>query len=52
MKITQQEWTRRNFLVSLAGASSAMILTPFSSWANDEIDPRVAGIVAQTMSID
>jgi membrane dipeptidase len=52
MKITQQEWTRRNFLVSLAGASSAIILTPFSSWANDEIDSRVAGIVAKTMSID
>lgn len=39
-------------MASLAGVSSALLLNPVVLWADDEIDPRVAGIVAKTMAID
>jgi membrane dipeptidase len=45
--------TRRQFL-SLAAktAGAAMVLSPRSSWAEDNTDPRVADIVARTIGID
>lgn len=52
MKSIQEEGSRRKFLLSLAGVSSSMLLRPSSLWAMDEIDPRVAKIVANTMAID
>ncbi|MDO7850425.1 dipeptidase [Hymenobacter convexus] len=48
----QPTWTRRNFLLTTAGASAALLLTPLSAWAIDEVDPRVAALVAATMGID
>lgn len=48
----KQEWSRRKFIYSLAGAGAAMTLNPMRLWAADEIDARVAGIVARTMGID
>lgn len=47
-----QEWSRRNFITALSGAGAAMILTPHLSWAVNQVDPRVAAIVARTIGID
>ena len=52
MKLKQEDFSRRKFMASLAGVSSALLLNPVVLWADDEIDPRVAGIVAKTMAID
>ncbi len=46
------KWSRRDFVAALAGTSAAMALSPFSSWAIDKVDPRVAAIVAATIGID
>lgn len=48
------------FILSLTGVGSALIVNPVLSWANsvrpesaeEEIDPRVAKIVAKTMAVD
>ncbi len=48
----QTQWSRRNFLTAVAGASAAIILSPLASWAIDDIDPSVSKIVANTMGID
>jgi len=45
-------WSRRDFLLTAAGASAAVLLNPLSAWAIDEADPRVAALVASTMGID
>ena len=49
----QASRTRRQFL-SLAAktAGAAMVVSPRSSWAEDNTDPRVADIVARTIAID
>jgi len=49
----QQIWSRRKFLrtITVAGGSAAMI-TPLAAWVVDEIDPRVAKIVAGSIGID
>ncbi len=52
MEQTQQEWSRRKFISTLTGTGAAMILNPMFSWASDEVDPRVAAIVAKTIGID
>jgi membrane dipeptidase len=48
----QNDWSRRQFMVALTGAGAAIFINPFSSWATDEIDPKIAAIVAKTISID
>src|SRR6218665_817967 len=47
-------WSRREFLaaLSVAGAGTAFLANPFTAWAIDDIDPRVAKIVADTIGID
>ncbi|QEC78230.1 dipeptidase [Mucilaginibacter ginsenosidivorax] len=54
MKKFQPTWSRREFLaaVTLAGAGTAIMLNPLAAWAIDEVDPRVAKIVADTLGID
>ncbi|MFN8348245.1 MAG: membrane dipeptidase [Spirosomataceae bacterium] len=60
MRLSQEEWSRRMFILSLTGVGSALIVNPVLSWANsvrpesaeEEIDPRVAKIVAKTMAVD
>jgi len=55
MRKLQRRWSRREFLtaLTLAGASSAMMLNPLTAWAlDDDIDARVAALVAATMGID
>jgi membrane dipeptidase len=49
----QQTWSRRNFLTAVAGKGASIMLSPLFAWAmTDEIDPRVAAIVAATIGID
>lgn len=49
----QSEWTRRKFLFAISGASAAIILNPFSSWASlSDDEKKVAKIVAKTLGID
>ncbi|WP_369764857.1 dipeptidase [Flavobacterium sp. WC2429] len=47
-------WSRRQFIISATGAGTAIVLSPFSSWASSskEFDPRIAKIVAKTFGID
>jgi membrane dipeptidase len=47
-------WSRRIFLMSLAAASAGTAITcsPLLSWALEDMDPRVAKIVADTLGID
>ena len=52
MEKSQQEWSRRKFINMLTGTGAFMILNPRLSWAVDEIDPRIAAIVAKTTGID
>jgi membrane dipeptidase len=49
----QTNWSRRRFLaaMSVVGAGT-MMLNPLTAWAFDDIDPRVAKIVADTIGID
>ncbi|WP_228085007.1 membrane dipeptidase [Mucilaginibacter sp. JRF] len=49
---TQKIWSRRNFLTTIAGTGAFVALNPFAAWATDDIDPRVAAIVAATIGID
>ena len=48
----QIKWSRRELLATLTGAGAAMVLNPLLAWAVDELDPRVASIVAKTIGID
>jgi membrane dipeptidase len=52
MNICQKNWSRRQFITNVTGASAALFINPFSAWTNDEIDPRIAAIVANSFSID
>jgi len=49
---SQSAWSRRSFITALAGTGAAIMLNPLATWAIDEIDPRVAAIVAATIGID
>jgi membrane dipeptidase len=49
---SQAKWSRRELLTTLTGAGAAIMLNPLLAWAVDEVDPRVAAIVAKTMGID
>ncbi len=51
MKV-RTEWSRRQFLANVAGVGATMMLNPLATWAIDEMDPRVAAIAANTISID
>lgn len=48
----QNQWSRREFLTSVAGASAAIMLNPLAARGIEEPDPRVAKIVAETIGID
>ena len=48
----KNEWSRRNFIGTVAGMGATIILKPLSSWAAREVDPRIAAIVARTIGID
>ncbi|MFT3935051.1 MAG: membrane dipeptidase [Chitinophagaceae bacterium] len=44
--------SRRWFINTMSGAGGALMLNPFFSWTIDEVDPRVAAIVAKTIGVD
>ena len=48
----QTQWSRREFIASVAGAGAAIMLNPLAAWATDELDPRVTKIVDDTIGID
>lgn len=52
MKTFRPKFSRREFITTVSGAGAAMMLSPFSAWATDEIDPRVTALVASTIGID
>lgn len=45
-------WSRRDFITALTGTGAALMLNPLASLAFDDIDPRVAAIVAASIGID
>lgn len=47
-----QEWNRRSFLLTMGGAGTALFLNPLLSWAGNDFDPGIAGIVERTFGID
>lgn len=51
---SQPTWSRRKFVtsVAVAGAGTAIMMNPLAAWAFDELDPRVAAIVAGTIGVD
>ncbi|MDH4460494.1 MAG: membrane dipeptidase [Flectobacillus sp.] len=49
---TQQQWSRRKVIATLAGVGTTLMVNPFLSWADDEVDPRIARIVAKTIAVD
>lgn len=54
MTNSQPLWSRRKFLAAtvVAGAGTALMMNPLAAWALDDIDPRVAAIVAGSIGID
>jgi len=52
MAIFDQEWSRRKFITRVTGAGAAIMVSPYLSWAVNEIDPKIVAIVAKTMGID
>ncbi len=51
MSRNNQGWSRRKFISTIGSTGAAMMLLPHFSWA-ENIDPKVAAIVAKTMGID
>jgi microsomal dipeptidase-like Zn-dependent dipeptidase len=51
---SQTNWSRREFLsaVGVAGVGTVITLNPLVAWAIDDVDPRVAAIVAGTIGVD
>ncbi|SEJ66807.1 membrane dipeptidase [Dyadobacter sp. SG02] len=47
-----QSYSRRQFLTTAAGASGAFLLHPLFARQTEDIDPRIAAIVAKTIGID
>lgn len=52
MENSSQQWSRKKFITTLSGAGAMLMLSPLLSWTVQEIDPRVAKIVAKTIGID
>ncbi|RKD90631.1 dipeptidase [Mangrovibacterium diazotrophicum] len=52
MESTNRNWSRRQFMGSIAGAGAAVMMNPFSSWAKSPVDPTVAAIIAKTIGTD
>ncbi|GAB4024676.1 dipeptidase [Spirosoma gilvum] len=52
MNTSYLAWSRRKFITTLTGAGAGILLNPQLSWALDDIDPRVAAIVANTIGVD
>ncbi|MBF4491267.1 membrane dipeptidase [Flavobacterium sp. MR2016-29] len=51
MKETEQKWSRRQFITTVTGAGTALMLTPQLSWAISKLDPATAAIVSKIIGI-
>ncbi|TRW23593.1 peptidase M19 [Flavobacterium zepuense] len=51
MKNFQEDWSRRKFITSLSGVGAALALTPQLSWAIEQLDSRVADIIAKIIGM-
>ena len=49
---SQSKWSRREFMAAVSGTAAALMFRPLTSWAINDIDPRVAAIVAATIGVD
>jgi membrane dipeptidase len=47
-----EDWSRRKFITVVSGASTAILLNPQWAWASEQLDPKIAAIVAKSMGID
>jgi microsomal dipeptidase-like Zn-dependent dipeptidase len=47
-----QVWSRRKFITNVTGVGAVIMASPLLSWGLDDVDPRVAAIVAKTIGID
>lgn len=52
MKQSTAQWSRLEFLTAITGAGAAIMLNPLATWAIDDVDPRVAAIVASSIGVD
>jgi microsomal dipeptidase-like Zn-dependent dipeptidase len=52
MKTSHPKWSRRHFISSFTGAGAVVMFKPLLSWAVSDLDPRVEGIVANTIGVD
>lgn len=51
MKKFQEGWSRRKFITAVSGAGTALMVSPNLTWAVEQLDPRVAGLVAKTIGL-
>jgi membrane dipeptidase len=51
MKKYKEDWSRRKFITAVTGAGAAIMVTPQLSWAINQLDLRVAAIVAKTLGM-
>lgn len=49
---SQHVWSRRDFLNAVTKTGAVMMLNPLAAWRVEEVDPRVAAIVANTIGVD
>lgn len=47
----KSEWSRKKFIATVSGAGVVMMLN-LQVWATNEVDPKVAAIVAKTVGVD
>jgi len=52
MNSNNQNWTRRKFIANSTAVGAALVFNPFTSWGENEIDPKVKELVAKTIGID
>jgi len=52
MAKSENEWSRREFIATVTGAGTAILINPFSFVTGHEIDPITAAIVSRTIGID
>jgi membrane dipeptidase len=53
MKHTNNNWSRRKFIGSVSGTGAALLFHPLFSLAHrNDVDPRIAALIAKTIGID
>lgn len=52
MNHRNESWSRKKFITTITGAGAALVLNPFTSWTDNDIDAKVKRIVAKSIGID